>query len=359
MNRSSKYLKIKKILFFLIIVNFSLLILNCSRRYEPEPLQLSVKQNFALLQADPQFVMYLNFKKMRDTDFWKKFISDSIFASERNFGSFLNTLKTATGASISNGIDELYFSNSWIGDNAMVIKGTFDKNKINDYVKSDTDYTIIPYPGNIGVYNNQALHFYFYFRDDFTICASNYLNQIENTLKITDTSGAGLLTNKSAIDVIESIKYKDNLWMMSNQKTFIRGIFENLSRMNKKGKNDIPGGMNGDTSSVPDSAKNGGFDLSGLYNKVNAVSFSIKMGDAIELVMQNNCEDENSATELKTRVEAMVALARLSAQFSKTKSSALIKLLDKIDINEYGKILFLETNIDPRQVEEIRKQKVF
>ncbi|MFI5144185.1 MAG: hypothetical protein ACHQJ4_01195 [Ignavibacteria bacterium] len=348
----------KKILFFLIIVNFSFLILNCSRRYEPEPLQLSVKQNLALLQSEPQFVMYLNFKKMRETDFWKKFISDSIFASERNFGSFLNTLKTATGASISNGIDELYFSNSWIGDNAMVIKGTFDKNKINDYVKTDTNYTVIPYPNNIGVYNNQALHFYFYFRDDFTICASNYLNQIENTLKVTDTSSSGLLTNKNALDAIESIKYKENLWMMSNQKTFIRGIFENLSRMNKKGNNEIPGGEPGDSSSVTDTTK-GGFDLASLYNKINAVSFSVKMSDAISLAMQNNCEDEQSATELKTRVEAMVALAKLSAQFSKTKSLAIIKLLDKIDINEYGKILFLETKIEPQQIEEIRKQKVF
>jgi hypothetical protein len=356
MKRLDKSLTIKKLIVIILLFNCTLIIFNCSRRFEPEPLQISVRQNLALLQSDPQFVMYLNFKKMRETDFWKKYISDSIFASERNFGSFLNTLKTATGASISNGIDELYFSNSWIGDNAMVIKGTFDKSKINDYVKSDTNYAILPYPNNIGVYNNTALHFYFYFRDDFTICASNYLNQIESTLKITDTSGAGLLTNKDAISTIENIKYKDNLWMMSTQKTFIRGIFENFTRMNKSG---APGGIQNDTSSVQDSANGNGFNLSELYRKISSVSFSLKMTDAIKLVMQNNCEDENSAAGLKTRVEAMVALARLSAQFSKTKSSAIIKLLDKIDITNDGKILFLETKIDPQQVEEIRRQKVF
>jgi hypothetical protein len=355
---NNKYISLNRILSLTVILGCSLLIFNCSRRYEPEPLQLSVKQNLAFLQAEPQFVMYLNFKKMSETDFWKKFISDSIFASERNFGSFLNTLKSATGASISNGIDELYFSNSWIGDNAMVIKGTFDRNKINDYVKSDTNYSTISYPNN-AVYSNSTLHFYFYFRDDFTICASNYLNQIETTLKTSDTSNAGLLTNKDALNAIENIKYKENLWMMSNQKTFIRGIFENFTRMNKDGKNIMPGGVSNDTTSAPDSTKGNGFNLTELYKKVNAVSFSLKMNEGINLVMQNNCEDESSAAELKTRTEAMVALAKLSAQFSKTKSTAIIKLLDKIDITNDRNILFLETKIDQQQVEEIRKQKVF
>src|SRR5690349_3092135 len=114
-------IKIRKYLLLLIIINCSLLIISCSKKLDPDPLDINVKQNLALLQQDPQFVMYFNFKKMRDTKFWETFISDSLFNSERNFGSFLNVLKEATGVSINNGIDELYFSNSWIGDNALVI----------------------------------------------------------------------------------------------------------------------------------------------------------------------------------------------------------------------------------------------
>jgi hypothetical protein len=132
---------------------------------------------------------------MRETGFWKKFISDSLFRTERNFGNFLNTLKNVTGASITNGIDELYFSNSWIGDNAMVVKGAFDRSRIDSYVSSDSNYAKLTYPGNILVYNRKPEHFYFYFKDDFTVCASNYINQIESTFKVKDTSQAGLLTN--------------------------------------------------------------------------------------------------------------------------------------------------------------------
>jgi hypothetical protein len=296
---------------------------------------------------------------MRETDFWKKFMSDSVFNSERNFGSFLNTLKTATGASISNGIDELYFSNSWIGDNSMVIKGAFDINKINDYVKTDTSYSKLSYPNNTTVYSNSVLHFYFYFKDDFTICASNYLNQIEATLSTVDTSKKGLLTNDTAMKIIQNIVFKDNLWMMSTQKLFIRGIFENFADMNRGRKNRIPGGEQKDTITSPDSSRSDEFDISSIYNKVNAVAFSLKMTDAIDLAMQNSCEDESSARELKNRAEAVIALAKLSAQFSKKKSPAILRLLDRVDIRTHENTLMLETKIDQQQVEEIRKQKLF
>ena len=355
-----KLFRIIKILFYsTIIFNFSFLNFNCSRRFEPEPLALSVKQNLSFLQSDAQFVMYFNFKKMRETDFWKQFISDSIFNSEKNFGSFLYTLKNATGASISNGIDELYFSNSWLGDNAMLIKGTFDRNKISSYVNSDTNYSKLSYPNNIIVYTYIPAHFYFYFKDDFTVCTSNYLNQIENTLNITDTSHAGLLKNDDAMKIIEQIRYKDNLWMMSNQKLFIRGIFENFAEMKKEGSNKIPGNRPTDTLSNVDTTSENELSLASFYKNLNAVSFSIKMTDAIEIVMQNYCNDENSANQLKSRAEAIITLAKLSAQFSKQKSTPILKLLDKVDIKNFDNILVLNAKLEPQQIEELRKQKIF
>lgn len=151
--------KFRNIIRIVLICSLTLLISNCSKKLDPDPLPLTVKQNFALLQDNPQFVMYFNFKKMRDTKFWDQFISDSLFSSERNFGSFLNILKQSTGVSITNGIDELYFSNSWIGDNALVVKGTFDRKRVDDYVSGDTLYTKINYPGGITVYKQLETNF--------------------------------------------------------------------------------------------------------------------------------------------------------------------------------------------------------
>lgn len=350
---------IRFVIYLILAACCSILIVSCSEKLDPDPLPLTVKQNLALLQTDPQFVMYFNFKKMRETRFWEQFISDSLFSSERNFGSFLSLLKEATGVSITGGIDELYFSNSWIGDNALVVKGTFDKKKVDEFVAGDTLYTKINYPNGITVYKQIETNFNFYFKDDFTVCASNYLKQIENTFAVTDTSNNGLLTNAEAMKEIEMIKYKENLWMMSNQKLFIRGIFENFSDMNKPKKNKIPGGES-DSLIMQDTTQNDDMtDMYSIYKKISAVSFSLKMTDNLEIVMQNNCEDNNSAIELKNRIEAVVALAKLSTTLSGKTPTPVIKILDKIVINVFDKITLLDAKLNENDVKEIRLQKLF
>jgi hypothetical protein len=345
------------IICLIIIVSCSFIVTGCGKKLDPDPMPLHVKQNLALLQSDPQFVMYFNFKKMRGTEFWEQFISDSLFSAERNFGSVLGLLKEATGVSISNGIDELYFSNSWIGDNAMVIKGTFDKKRVYDYVAGDSNYTKIDYPGGISVYKQVETNFNFYFKDDFTVCASNYLLQIENTFTVTDTSQAGLLLDLDLMKEIERIKYKGNLWMISDQKLFIRGIFENFSVMNKPGRIEPPSDdhpMMQDTTSNEEPEQ-----LYKVYKEIKAVSFSLRMDDDIEIVMQNECSDENSAVELKNRMEAVIALAQLSSSFSGRSPGPVIKLLDKVDIEVYDNTTLLEAKLNEGEIKEIRKQKLF
>jgi hypothetical protein len=349
----------RKAILYLFIIYCSILFINCGKKLNPEPLSLKVRQNLALLQAEPQFVMYFNFKKMRETDFWKQFVSDSLFSRDRNFGAILGILSQSTGSTISNGIDELYFSNTWLGENAIVVKGTFDRNKVNDFISGDSLYTKLSYPNGIVVYKQVENNFNFYFKDNFTVCCSNYLKQIENTFTITDTSQTGLLTNEGTIKDIERIKYKDNLWMFSNQKLFIRGIFENFADMGKTKKNQMPGAgkdsLNIDTTGNEDS----GNDLYEVYKKIGSVSISVKMTDALELVMQNECEDVQSAGELKNRVEGIIALAKLSSTFTKKKPGEIIKLLDKVETEQFDKTVLLNAKLKEDEIKEIRSQKLF
>ncbi|MGH2575913.1 MAG: hypothetical protein ACRDFC_09470 [Ignavibacteria bacterium] len=356
---SNKFRNFKRIALYFLIIHYSLLITNCSKRFDPEPLSLTAKQNLALLQSDPQFVMYFNFKKMRETEFWDKFISDSLLNSERNFGNFLYTLKQATGVSITKGIDELYFSNSWMGDNALVVKGAFDRNKIDEYIKTDTSYTKITHQKGFTVYKDEVKNFYFYFKDDFTVCASNYLNQIEATFDVKDTSQAGLLTNASALNTVENILHKEHLWMMSSQKLFIRGIFENFYDMQRVNKNETPGSSSGDSLSLKDSAETDAADLTAIYKNINAVSFSLKMSERIDLVMQNECEDVKSADELKNTLDGIITLTKISTSLSKKRPDAVVSLLDKLSLSVHDKTVLLELPVNEKQVTEIRKQKAF
>ncbi|MCX7878897.1 MAG: hypothetical protein N2510_09720 [Ignavibacteria bacterium] len=343
----------RKFTLFLIYPVISVCLLSCSGKLDPEPLSLNVKQNLALLQTDPQFLIYINFKKMRETDFWKTFISDSLFDAERNFGSFFYNLKQVTGAGINDGIDEVYFSNSWIGDNAMVIKGVFDRKKVYEYVSSDSMYKKIDYPNGFIVFRQTETNFTFYFRDDFTVYASNYLKLIENSFGLTDTSYSGVLTNKELMKEIEKIKYKEHLWMITNQKLFIRGIFENFSE-GGKGFSSAQDTLltDEDTSSVSSG------NLYDVYKSIKSVSFSMKMKDDLEIVMQNECEDENSAKEFKNRAEAIMALAKLSSSFTR-KPSPVIRLLDKVRSDQYDRTVLFRIKLDEKDIAQIRANKIF
>jgi hypothetical protein len=350
------------LIFGISILSFTVSIFfgGCSKKLDPEPLQLSVRQNLAMLQADAQFVMYFNFKKMRETAFWGKFINDSLISSERSFGNFLSVLKKATGASISNGIDELYFSNSWIGDNSMIVKGTFDRKKIEEFLKTDSMYSTQQMPPSFTVYKHKETGLNFFFKDDFTVCASNYIKIIEGDITATDTSKTGLLSNADAMKTIEAIKFKENLWMMSNQKLFIRGIFENFASADKTGKKKMTEPPPKDSLQMPDSTKEKGeFDMSSIYKKINAVSFSIKMTDELNFFMQNECEDNKSAIDLKNQLEAVTALVKLSSTFSKKKPTALIKTLDKMEMNVFDNTAAVQIKLSEEDVTEIRKQKIF
>jgi hypothetical protein len=158
---------------------------------------------------------------------------------------------------------------------------------------------------------------------------------------------------------IEHIEYKDNLWMMSGQKLFIRGIFENFSQLGKSGKNEFPESSGRDSLETTDSTREKKYDLLGLYSKIDAVSFSLKMTDALELVMQNECVDNNSAIELKNKIDAVIALSKLSTQFTKKKNTAILDVLDKINLSVHDKTLLIEVKLEDEQIAAIRNQKIF
>jgi hypothetical protein len=83
------------------------------------------------------------------------------------------------------------------------------------------------------------------------------------------------------------------------------------------------------------------------------------MTDALEIVMQNECEDVQAANELKNRFEAVIALAKLSSSFSQKKPVPVIKILDKVEINVFDKTTLLDAKLSEKDVTDIRLNKLF
>jgi len=337
--------------FFLILF---LINTGCGLKPQPEPLPLSVHSNLNLLQENPQFVMYLNFKTMRRTEFWKKNISDTLLNAEKTFGSLLNTFKLATGASVSDGLDELYYSNSWFGENAIVLKGIFDRNKLDDFLKNDTVFSITKNADGTNIYIKNDNGLYFFFKNDFTICASNYLKQIDIMMVTRDTSVAGLLLNKNVYDAIQNIIYKGDLWMVSTEKVFIRGIFQNF--VNTTSDAGLPGNdsLSSSSEEINDSTlSDEKLTINNLYQRLNAILFSAKMSNDLKFLVQGECINDEAAKYLRSILNGLITVAKLSSA-GKEKSST-VKLFDKLKLERYDNSVFIELIVDESNLQELKK----
>lgn len=343
--------------YFLFSIFFFLFLFGCSNKPTPEKLPLSVKTTLPLLQESPQFIMYMNFKAMRTSGFWKENISDSILNAERSFGSLLYTFKLATGASISEGIDELFFSNAWLGENAIVLKGVFDKAKLDNYIAKDTLFKKSVKPDGTNIYMYKENELFFFFKDNFTLCASNYLKRIDEMIAVTDTSvNSGLMKNKDILNAIESTVYKENIWMISTEKAFIRGILTNFmqtksseSTSNKFEVTDSTGVKTDSISTAEDKI------LNNMYKNINAFILSGKMKDDLKFMVQFECIDNKSAETFEKLMNGMIALVKLSSNTKKDrKSTSTENILDNLVVKSYDNSLQVNVIINQKNINDFR-----
>lgn len=350
-----RYVKFRILIILLFLFCVTIHFNGCSFKPEPEPLPISVKSTLNLLQENPQFVMYLNFKNMRYTDFWKQNVSDSLLNAEKTFGSLLNTFKLATGASISEGIDELYYSNSWFGENSIVLKGIFDKSKLNEYLTTDSIFSITKNANGVDIYIKNDNGLYFYFRDDFTICASNYLKQIDIMMQTKDTSMTGLLQNQKVYDAVNNIIYKNDLWMVTTEKVFIRGIFKNFTESTSETEMEESDSLDGSIPEIQNDSvlASEKLSLENLYKRLNSVSFSAKMDSDLKFLVQGECINDESSKYLRSILSGLLTVARLST--SEKQKAPSSKILNKIKLERYDNSVYIELDVDENVLQELKK----
>lgn len=339
---------------FLILLLAAAGLFSCGKTPAPERLHETVRENFRLIQKHPQFIMYLNFKDMRKTNFWKTVINDSIIKAESEFGGILNVFKESTGASISEGLDEFILANSWDEKNTIILRGVFNKDKLDAYVKSDSSYATMPTQSGTIIYVNKEKNLYFYLNENSVICASNYLSRIEETLSVTDTSKTTLNDNPQMIKIIENTLYKNSIWMVTNQKTFIRGLLMNFSIGDKT--------LSADSIHLTDSLNKIPEDTTthidrnyfeNIYQNINSFALSTKMDDNLQAAIQFEFADEMKAEEFTKVLNGMIALSRISAG-AVQKDNPVQKVLENIDVITSYNYSFIKVRITMENINEFR-----
>ena len=335
--------------------------LSCSNKPTSEKLPLSVKASFNLLPEKPQFVMYVNFKYLRTTDFWKKNLSDSVFSAENTFGSILNVFKSATGATISDGLDEIFFANSWTGENAIVMKGSFDRNKMTNFLANDTLFRKSDDGKGYVFYTHVPSNTMFFLKDNFTLCASNYSEQLTRMKSITDTSNTGLLTNQELMTAINAQIYKESVWLVSTERTFIRGIFANFTDMKSGKKFDKTGAA---TDSLFNSqqdtlSKSDDIITNKLFEKVSSISLNAKMKNELDLVLQFECMDSDAAAYVDKLFNGIIGLAKISSAGKKDKKGgAFDKVLNDISVKRFDNTILVSARINSGNIADFRNSNL-
>jgi len=346
----------------IILVLTAFTVISCSNKPDTEKLQLSVKASLNLLPEKPQFVMYVNFKYLRTTEFWKQNLSDSVFSAENTFGSMLNVFKSATGATISDGLDEIFFANSWTGENAIVMKGSFDRNKISHFLSNDTVFRKTDDSKGFVYYTHIPSNTMFFLKDNFTLCASNYAEQLSRMKTITDTSNTGLISNPELMTAINSIMYKECVWLVSTEKTFIRGVFANFI--------DMKSGRQFDKSSASaDSLRNKTNDslnksdeiiTNKLYEKVSSISLNAKIKNELDLVLQFECMDSDASAYVDKLFNGIIGLAKISSASKKDKKNAAFdKVLNDISVRRFDNTILISARINSANINDFRSSNMF
>lgn len=343
----------KRLIFIVLVVCFGLS--SCDTEPVPEKLPLSVKANLNLLLKDAQFVMYMNFKSMRATEFWQNNLSDSILNSEQTFGSILNLFGKATGVTISNGLDELYYANSWFGENSIVLKGVFNRNKIEEYIISDTTFTKIKHSDGTTIYKHIDDNLFFCLKDNVTLCASNYRSQLDRMIAVKDTSATGLRENVPVMNAIENTIYKKDLWMVSTEKMFIRGVFLNFLGT---GAPPQPGGETEGESENPVESLTEGLEIDKIYEKVNSIAFSINMDKELNIIAQGECVDEEAASSIRKVISGLLTFSRVGTAFSSSEEkSATEEIINSMEVNSYGNNVYLDIDVSNENISSFRNKK--
>jgi hypothetical protein len=177
-------------------------------------------------------------------------------------------------------------------------------------------------------------------------------------ISVKDTSYSGLLLNKSVITAIEKINHKSNLWLVTTEKTFIRGIFLNFVE-SKSPKLDTAKSFPNDTLKMEKTdslTKTDKMIADELYKQINSVSLSAKMKNELDVAVQFECVDDASAGFLNKLITGMITLSKLSPSGQNDKKpSAPEKILESLKVNNFESSVQIYINITKDNIEDFRK----
>lgn len=284
---------------FLLLLT-TILVSSCVKEVS-QPIEPAVLKKLRLIPADPTNIIYLNFKNLRKTKYWKDFFNPDLSSQSVSKKTIFDSL----GINFDKDVDEIIISTEWNDFNSFIITLNRParefpiKKKFNDYE------TVI--------------------FDEKIVFISNDHNRIEQIKEnVFDNS---FTKNPLFRRVINSLQYKEHFWFVTRNTTLLLKLLRNGTDDDKR--------------------------LENLFRSINFINFSVKLNKDVNINSYWACVDETRANLLRGVLNGIISMIVLTEP-----NDPLVKELSKSNIFLEGKGVDVQLKIPQSKIELIKNTTI-
>ena len=313
----------KRILYFSTIVIVSALLGGCA--VEERPITAEMVRQLALLPGDAQVIGYMNFDRIKDSEFFQMFMdsSDIDWFRDQEYRDFIE----GTGLDLQRDIHELYVAVHSADDTTnreglLIVKGKFDPQKIMDYVHTQaqsTEYESSSHRDKtIYTLDNHTKAFCFHDQETFIAGATDAVKGwLDRSTEKERT------INNQIIDRIEHLRYKRSAWFTVNTDVLLR----NLNRERIK-------------------------NMEGL-EALQYIAVSMDLDKAFKLHGQSQFISVEKAELFRDALKGVIAAGKLSL----SEDRWLVDVLNAIKVDQKRDRVDIDWQLSKKEIEKLRQKK--
>ncbi len=298
----------------------TILLSGCGGEEKNDSLTAKQWQILSYLPPDTEFLLHMNLDELRKTQFWDDYFKASLQKTPGN--NWLTDFENKTGVGLKKGLSSIYTATTWEGENVFVVQFSGKTQPVMDYFNNANYFT----PGSV---NNKKFYELrtgsaskFYFVDDSTLVVMNSIDYLHSLLKEERKS---LKDNIQFIQLVQSIKNKQQYFLVTDKGTFAAALFEPLLGHNK----DLP--------------------VKEIISSISSIQLSAEFNDGVSIESVWNFNNSKNAYLLSTAIKSAIAVG-----IFKQRDVTLGTIVEDMTISRYDTKIKFTLDIEKEKLNKLR-----
>lgn len=313
----------KRILLLSMLIMMGAFLFSCT--VEEQTISKDMSQQLALLPDDANMVGYMNFNKIKDSEFFQMFM-DSTKGHPFKDQEYLDFV-AESGLDLQKDIHEIYLAarmdtDDPVRNGLIIVKGNFDPQKIMDYVrkKSETkEYAEESYQ-DWKLYTMDMEKKAFCFADNSTFVAGEMMS-VKDWLNRSTKKASQL--SETMLDRIANLRYKNSAWFTMDADPIIKNLRQ--EQMQK---------MNG---------------IESLKN----ISASMDLTEEFKFYGESQFTSREKAELFRDAIKGLIATGKLSM----SEDREVIDILNSIDVDAENDRVEIDFKFTKEEIQKLMERK--